>query len=464
LTPELLEHGIESGVAPSLAYLVDEGSYARGTTTFPSLTPVCLSSLATGTHPDAHRVPHLAWYHRGEERLVEYGSSFPAMRAAGARQALKDGMFEMCHAHLNPQTPTIFEAVEDAELVPAAINFTCYRGRTRHPIKLPGIAARNRWYEAVYGPKRFFFFNLFESDATGAPLAVRSRLEGSVDAYAGFVGRWLVTRDGFDLLVFYLPDVDYASHIEGPTAPLEALGRADDAVRALMDAAGGPDEFLERYAVLLCSDHGQTAVTQGARLQDAYADLTILTRRGDPAAADVAVTASNRCGMVYRLGADLDPRALAQRLDGVEAADVVLFAEDGFAVARREGEDLRFRPAGDGWELAGDADVLDELRYPNAVERAWHALANPNSGEVIVSAREGFEFADLGGRDHAGGGSHGSLVAGDSTIPLVTAGFDVSPLGAGSRIVDIAPAALRYLGIEPPPSMVSAGTHAALPA
>ncbi len=439
---------------------MEEGSYTRGTTTFPSLTPVCLSSIATGTHPDVHQIPHLVWYHRGEERLVEYGSSFPAMRAAGARQALRDGMFEMSHEHLSPQTPTIFEAAEDAGLVPAAINFTCYRGRTRHPIKLPGIAARNRWYEAVYGPRRFFFFNLFESDVTGAPLAVRSRLEGSVDAYAGFVGRWLVTRDGFDLLVFYLPDVDYASHLEGPAAPLEALGRADDAVRALLDAAGGPDEFLERYAVLVCSDHGQTAVTQGARLQDAYDDLAILARRGDPALADVAVTASNRCGMVYRLGTELDARGLAERLDGVEAADVVLFSEDGFAVARREGEELRFRPAAEDWELAGDADVLDERRYPNGLERAWHALRNPNSGEVIVSALEGYEFADLGGRHHAGGGSHGSLVAGDSTIPLVAAGLDL----AGTRIVDLAPAALRYLGVEPPPSMASAGTHAALPA
>jgi Type I phosphodiesterase / nucleotide pyrophosphatase len=454
LTPELLERGIERGVAPGLARLVEDGAYTRGVTTFPSLTPVCLSSLATGTHPDAHRIPHLAWYHRGEERIVEYGSSFPAMRAAGARQALRDGVFEMTHAHLNPQTPTIFEAAEDAGLVSAAINFTCYRGRTRHPIRLPGIAARNRWYEAVYGPRRFFFFNLFESDETGAPLAVRSRGEGSVDAYAGYVGRWLVTRDGFDLLVFYLPDVDYASHLEGPTAPLEALGRADASVRQLMDAAGGPDELLERYAVLLCSDHGQTAVTESARLQDAYADLAILTRRGDLAEADVVVTASNRCGMVYRLDScSLDARALAERLDGEAAADVVLFSEEGFAVARREGEELRFRPAEAGWELLGDPDVLDEARYPNGLERAWHALASPTSGEVLVSALEGSEFVDLGGRDHVGGGSHGSLVAGDSVIPLVAAGFAEPPFRDGSRIVDLAPAALRFLGVTPPATM-----------
>ena len=53
------------------------------------------------------------------------------------------------------------------------------------------------------------------------------------------------------------------------------------------------------------------------------------------------------------------------------------------------------------------------------------------AGEVLVSATEGFEFSDLGGGDHVGGGSHGSLVAGDSEVPLdevltVLQGGDVS--------------------------------------
>ena len=69
-------------------------------------------------------------------------------------------------------------------------------------------------------PGGFFFFNLYESDATGArsgdPLPPR-RL---IDAYAATIGRWLVTRDGFDFLVFYLPDYDYASHIVGPEGAL----------------------------------------------------------------------------------------------------------------------------------------------------------------------------------------------------------------------------------------------------
>ncbi len=66
--------------------------------------------------------------------------------------------------------------------------------------------------------------------------------------------------------------------------------------------------------------------------------------------------------------------------------------------------------------LDGDARVLD---HPDAVDRAVAAVRCPNAGEVVVSAADGWEFADLGGRHHLGGGSHGSLVAGDSLVPVL---------------------------------------------
>jgi type I phosphodiesterase/nucleotide pyrophosphatase len=456
LTPAVLERGIEEGRLPALSFLRQVGAYARGTTTFPSVTPVCLTSIATGAHPDVHHIPHLVWYHRGERRLVEYGSSFSAIRAVGARRSLQDAIFNMSHAHLSRAATTVFEAVEDAGLVAGAINFTCYRGRTRHAIKLPELATRNRWYQAAYGPKRFFFFNLFESDETGAGLAVRSRVEGSIDAYAAMIGRWLVTRDGFDFLVFYLPDYDYASHLAGPDESLGALEHADGCLAQLMEAAGGFESFLERYAILVCSDHGQTPVDRSERLQDAYEDLRVYAGRrdGDPGLHDLAVGASNRAGMVFRLpDCPLDARALAARLDGHPAVDVALFLEEGAAVARRAGAELRFSPENGGWCLDGQPELLDPVLYPNGLERAWRALHCPNAGEVIVSAAEGYEFADLGGRSHLGGGSHGSLLAGDSTVPMIAAGFDEPPLPEAPQITDLAPLVLSHFGIERPSSM-----------
>jgi hypothetical protein len=444
LTPEALQGGLDACRLPALAALSEAGWTSRATSVFPSLTPVCLTSIATGAFPDVHHIPHLVWYHRGESRVVEYGSSFPAMRAVGARRAIRDTIFGMSGEHLSPRATTVFEALEDAELEPAAINFTCYRGRTRHPIKLPAVARKNRWYEAVDGPKHFFYFNLFESARTGAPLAIRSRLEGSIDEYAAAVGRWLVTRDAFDFLVFYLPDYDYASHLTGPDGSLDALERTDAAIERFVAAAGGVEPFLERYAVVVTSDHGQTRVERVGRIQDAVP----VTTHG------VLALASNRAGMLYRLpGSRLDARALAKRLEGQPWADIVLFQEDGAAVARRGDAELRFALRAGEWQLDGDEAVLDSERYPNGLERAWHAVLAPTAGDVLVSATEGWEFADGGGRHHAGGGSHGSLVAGDTYVPLIAAGFDSFPFPPEPGITDLAGLVLSHFDVAVPESM-----------
>jgi type I phosphodiesterase/nucleotide pyrophosphatase len=426
LTASAFESAVERH-APALRFLAEHGEYAQATSSFPSLTPVCLSSIATGAHPDVHGIPHLVWYHREEQRVVEYGSSFAALRAAGTRRSILDAIFNMNEQHLSRDAVTIYEALEDEGYVAAAVNITCYRGRTRHLPTLPGLG------RPAFGPRRFFFYNLFESDVTGAPMAVKGRAVGSVDEYAAAVGRWLVTRDGFDFFAYYLPDYDFASHASGPDGAREALARSDRAVGALMEAAGGPDEFLERYAVVVCADHGQTRVDQARRLQERFAGV-----RG------AVVTASNRAGMVYRLeGCRLDPRGLAERLDGDPAVGVTLFLEGGTGIARRCGEEFAFAPSpGGGWSTSGDSSILDQ---PDGLARSFAALRNPNAGDVLVSAAPGFEFADLGGRHHAGGGSHGSLEAGDSVVPMLAVGLERVP----RSIVEIAPAVLEHFGVEP---------------
>jgi len=424
LTPDVFEAAVESRSAPILAMLADAGTYARAISTFPSLTPVCLASLATGGGPDVHHIPHLVWYHRGERRVVEYGSSFGAMRAVGTRRAIKDAIVEMNAEHLAREAVTVYEALEDDGLVTAAVNVPCYRGRTRYVATVPGVA------RPVYGPRRFFYYSLFESDVTGAPLAVRGRAIGSIDAYAAAVGRWLVTRDGFDFLFFYLPDYDFASHALGPGGAHEALARSDQAVGALVEAGGGLAAFLERYDVVLCSDHGQTPIERPFRLESALSDFRLLRPTGRRVDSELAVTASNRAGMVYLLpAAQVEPRAIAERLRDEQNLDVVIFREGGDAIALRDGEELGLSPDNGGWS-----------------ERAWHALANPNAGDVLVSAAAGVELTDLGGRHHVGGGSHGSLLDGDSLVPMLVVGAAEPP----ASITGVAPLVLKHFGVKAP--------------
>jgi hypothetical protein len=102
-------------------------------------------------------------------------------------------------------------------------------------------------------------------------------------------------------------------------------------------------------------------------------------------------------------------------------------------VARREGAD----------------GPVEKLEHPDAAWRARSALASPNAGELLVSAAEGWELVDLGGRHHAGGGSHGSLVAGDSLVPLLTIGIGAEL----RRITDVAPAVLEHFGVGVPEVM-----------
>ena len=412
MTPAAFERAAE-GRAPALAFLASHGDYRRGTSVFPSLTPVCLSSIATGAGPGVHHIPHLVWWNRAERRIVEYGSSFSALRAAGITQSLTDTIYNMNSEHLSRGATTVYESLEDEGLAAAAVNITCYRGRTRY---LPTIP----WFtKAAYGPKRFFYYGLFESDPTGAPFAVGNRSGGSTDLYASAVGRWLVTRDGFDFLAYYLSDFDYASHAHGPDLAEDvALARTDAAVQTILDAAGGGDSFLDRYAVVVVSDHGQTLVERGARLELPLA----------PFADEIVVTASNRAGQVYLLpGARTDGAELARALDSEPSVDVTLRLEDGEVVARQGGAD-------------GPPEGLD---HPDAGARARSAMANPNAGELLVSAAEGWEFADLGGRHHVGGGSHGSLVAGDSFVPLLTIGVEAE-IG---RITEITPAIRAHFGV-----------------
>src|SRR3954452_17317850 len=315
MTPETFERAVEGGRAPALGQLARAGSYTRATSVFPSLTPVCLSSIATGSWPDTHHIPHLVWWHRDEQRLVEYGSSFAALRAAGMAQSITDTIYNMNQEHLAHDAVTVYEALEDEGLVTAAVNITCYRGYTKHVPTRPWVT------KAPYGPKRFFYYSLFESDRTGAPLAVRNRAAGSIDAYAAHVGRWLVTRDGFDFLAYYLSDFDYASHAHGPTGAEDvALARVDESIKSIVDAAGGLDDFLERYAVVLLSDHGQTIVSKVAQLEQS------LARHAD----HIVVAASNRAAQVYLLpDARIGAAELARALDGVASVDLTFRLENG---------------------------------------------------------------------------------------------------------------------------------------
>jgi hypothetical protein len=137
-----------------------------------------------------------------------------------------------------------------------------------------------------------------------------------------------------------------------------------------------------------------------------------------------------------------------------------------WAAVERDGQSLRFRPGADvadlrggRWELEGETAVLaatvedGRLRsedYPDPLARVWSALTAPHAGDFVVSLALGFEAVDWGGVTHAGGGSHGSLHAGDSLGPLLFVGC--GPESADEReqwtLRDVTPVVLEHFGVK----------------
>jgi Type I phosphodiesterase / nucleotide pyrophosphatase len=428
---------------------------------------VCLAAVATGRHPDGSYIPHLTWYRRGERRFVEYGSSFSATLVEGSHVAINDAILNLNHVHLNQNVRTLFELVEDNAGVAASINFHVFRGRVRHPLKhrsAGALARRIGVFDAAYGPSRFFFGELFASDRTGA--SANLGVNTSHDAHAAAIGRWLVARDGFDFLVYYLPDVDMASHRAGPDGAVAAITAADQSINALLDAGGGIDAFLDRHAVVLIADHGQVAVRDVLDVRAGVADLRQFTSslRSDPDRCQIALAASNRAGMAYRLVDAPSARVIAQRLRDTDGIDLVAFAEDDACVVVSAAGELRFSRGGplidqrgNHWSVDGEHGVLglegDGQRvasppYPNPFERIACLLGCVNAGEVVFSAGPGVEFTDAGAAHHLGGGSHGSLAAADSLVPIITAGFaSPPPLGPEPSITDVYGVVKRYFAL-----------------
>jgi Type I phosphodiesterase / nucleotide pyrophosphatase len=480
MAPAMLERAVAEDRAPILGALMERGRYVPGcVAAFPSVTPVCAASIATGVGQDGHLIPGMNWYSRDEARYVEYGSSLRSAQRFGIARQLTDTVYNMNRAHLSGNVPTLFEALDDAGVRTACTTYLIYRGRHRHEPQrdtaLTRLAAALMRHP-VMGPRELFYADIFASRPTGC----RSTLgmPGVRDQHAGCVSSYLVEHDLFDFLLISLPDNDWHSHRHGPDAQVWSIAQADAQLARVMAAAGGLDQFLAEHAVIAMADHSQAPISAKISLQEELAELDVMrpgrfTGPGGGEEARIAVCPSQRAAMVYALHEEERDalRALAARralaLDGV---DLVMWLErdshdeprEGVICSRAHGE-LRFAPGsfvtdarGASWDVEGalsaiaahvhDGRLLSP-DYPDALGRAWSALTCPRSGEVLLSAAPGIEFSDWGGQAHVGGGSHGSLHASDSLGALVLCGLHPpEPEPAQWAIRDVAALALAHFG------------------
>lgn len=482
LRTDMLEQTIAAGRAPNFARLKDRGVFIPDcVSSFPSVTPVACAEMVTGARAESHWISGMNWYHRLERRYVEYGSSLEASRAFGIFRSLYDLVYNMNLAHLNPELETVFETLDDRDLRTACTPFLIYRGRHRHAVSLEGLVRRAidatglKLSHHTWGPRELFYGDLYSS----RPVPCKSSsIPGNRDDYSACCAAELATANRYDFLLLSLPDNDNYSHRHGPQASIESIAKADACFGRLIAAAGGLDGFLADHALVLVGDHAHSAVDHELQLIETLSERWPVLGPSQEADGEavLAVGPSGRAAHIYALASERAPsaEAIGATLTEIEGIDLVCGLEDDqghhlqFSASQRGGLSARaaaeapipgvwakvagergslsFRPLAEGeratesevrdlkgrsWELRGDLEtvaaevqsgVLTSQDYPDPMARVWSALLGPNAGDWIVSAENGYECVDWGGSSHVGGGSHGSLLAEDSLVPLLFVG------------------------------------------
>ncbi len=492
LRTDMLLRAVDEGRAPTFGALLERGVLVPDcVSSFPSVTPVACAEMVTGLAADGHWISGMNWYHRLERRYVEYGSSLEASRAFGIFRALYDLVYNMNLAHLNPAAETLFERLDDAGARTACTPFLIYRGRHRHQVSLEGLlrravdATRLKFRHHTWGPAELFYGDLYASSEVPCK---STSIPGTRDGYSACCAAELVKAGNFDFLLLSLPDNDSYSHRHGPEATVESIAKVDGCLAKVVEAGGGLDRFLAEHALILLADHAQTAVHRGLPLTELLGREWPVLQPSDPEPerAQLAVSPTARAAHVYLLpagGDRLDPDAVREALVAIEGVDLVCRLETpeggpllrdepgtpapgAWAVVERRGCRLRFRPGseasdlrGGGWALDGDLAALEAAiedgilssdAYPDPLARVWSALSSPHAGDFVLSLAPGYEAVDWGGVSHAGGGSHGSLHAGDSLGPLLFVGC--GPDDPATRpqwaLRDVAPVVYDHFGLR----------------
>ena len=245
----MLERAVASGRAPTLELLIERGQHVDDcVAAFPSVTPVCAASIATGTGPDEHEIPAMNWYHRGEQRYVEYGTSFRASQSFGLKQSLTDTIYNMNLEHLSKDVRDGVRAARRRRRahrrhdVPDVPRPPPPRGVGRHRAD----ADRAPRSSATRSTARASSSTPTSSPRAGRRAARSSACRGSATSTpAASASTWSSTTCSTSCC-FSLPDNDTHSHKNGPFAQVDSLAAADRQLERLMAAGRRPGRVPRR--------------------------------------------------------------------------------------------------------------------------------------------------------------------------------------------------------------------------
>ncbi|HWI55449.1 MAG TPA: alkaline phosphatase family protein [Desulfobacteria bacterium] len=483
LIPKILETCLDSGTVPGMEFLSRKGQLCFDcVSVFPTMTPVATSSIATGVFPNRHQIPGFIWYHRGEKRIINYGATPLAILKTGFDIVLKDLLYHLNGQHLSRETRTVHEILEEHGVSSASINFYIFRGLSCFKVRLPFWARllSGIWNcPDVKGPSTSVVGQIVppEFPCKGALKKPGGFLQrfGVNDEFAGTTAYYLIKGGKQpDFTVVYLPDMDSFAHRHHIKDTSQAVITADRQVQKILNAFGSWQEAVENNIFIVVGDHSQSLVCKKhgsiinlSRLLSGFSLLGL--GEINNGRYQLAVCPNERMAHIY----------LLKDIDGLKPGVLKILAADSridqiMWRETRDGTDvynvirggcigrLTFSKGGSlsdlygaAWNIKGDLGIIDARtedkriiygHYPDALNLMASLMSASHCGDIVVTARPGFEFGGEAAPVHPGRGSHGSFHQDDIYVPLITSGG--KPIGPNPRIVDIVPYILDNYGIS----------------
>lgn len=444
---DVLNDELSAGNLPNIArYLIECGASLPAVTSFPSTTGPAYLPYLTGCFPGTCNVPGIRWFDKAK---YDSGYSFDRYRSYV-------GFESFCMASdMQPHIRTIFELVKNSYSIfnPIARGTNSGRNVTR-------ISRIWHWYYAHLTDHWAF------TDAS----ALKKLLST------------IKMKPSFTFAVF--PAIDEFSHLSHPryNRVIEQYKWMDKAVWTLVSELKNKGMW-EETAIFLVADHGLS------QTHTHFCVNTFLERHGLPpffypliykkrGKLSANMVSGNGMSHIYFRNSDGWTRhtvrdelsricpGLLDDLCTENAIDIIavrnseggadILGQRGEARVRLDGGLLHYEVKGsDPFGYAALPAELDPARfleltidteYPDAAFQIAHLLTAPRSGDVILSARPGFDLRlKYEVPEHRS--SHGSLHASHMRVPVITNAKLSAPR---ARTADVFPTVLKLLGQQIP--------------
>lgn len=148
--PRALDICHRQGKIPALSFLIENGTLDHCVSVFPTMSPVCICTLTTGAAPFEHGIPGIAWYHRGERRIIDNNSDWLSIIKRGLVQATKDFIYNLNHKQLSWEVRTVYEELETKGYFTSSVNNLIYRGNTEYRVHIPLVLKLLTMFECLW--------------------------------------------------------------------------------------------------------------------------------------------------------------------------------------------------------------------------------------------------------------------------------------------------------------------------